>query len=432
MTPTTECTCEEKQAALKRALESRTFARSGQLKAFLRFVCEAEMKGTSADLTEYVIGVEVLGKAEGYSPAEDSSVRTRAYELRQKLNKLYTMELAGEPVQIAIVKGSYAPHFERLAVPTEEERAALAAPLPEPQPAPARRRSPAAALLLTLVLGAGVGASLRSLPALRPSEKSEIDPLVAEAWRPMVRSGANVALSVAAPLHMILGPSGRTNHGLPAYPAPPETYPLYRQHRPLAPNAQLDMTFTDNALGFGTMNAVVTTVNTLRALGATYQVLPDRAVPLSAVRERNAVLFGGPLDSETINRTVETVPLYVDFERAEKSFVIRDRTSGKLMVPRHDGNDGFSDVYGLATVLNTRDSSHGRLGMVIFSGTNSAGTDGAAQFMSSPQSLRRLREIFGREGVTGFPAAYQVVVRCTFGDLVMISYEYAAHRILQR
>ena len=111
MTEITECTQEDKRLALEHALHSRTFARSEQLRAFLRFVCEAEMRGTGGDLTEYVIGVEVLGRPEGYSPAEDSSVRTRAYELRQKLEKLYSNELQGEAIRIVVPKGAYAPHY---------------------------------------------------------------------------------------------------------------------------------------------------------------------------------------------------------------------------------------------------------------------------------------------------------------------------------
>ena len=69
------------------------------------------MRGAGADLTEYVIGVEVLGRPEGYSPAEDSSVRTRAYELRQKLEKLYSTELQAEAIQIVVPKGAYTPHY---------------------------------------------------------------------------------------------------------------------------------------------------------------------------------------------------------------------------------------------------------------------------------------------------------------------------------
>ena len=36
---------EEKRSALTRVLESRTFGRSDQLRAFLRYVCEAELEG---------------------------------------------------------------------------------------------------------------------------------------------------------------------------------------------------------------------------------------------------------------------------------------------------------------------------------------------------------------------------------------------------
>ena len=35
---------EEKRLALTRVLESRTFGRSDQLRAFLRYVCEAELE----------------------------------------------------------------------------------------------------------------------------------------------------------------------------------------------------------------------------------------------------------------------------------------------------------------------------------------------------------------------------------------------------
>lgn len=436
MTGTSCCTSEEKHAALERALGSRTFARAEQLRAFLRFVCEAEIEGRGGDLREYAIGVEVLGRPKGYSPAEDSSVRTRAYELRQKLEKLYCTELTDEPVRVVITKGGYHPQFVGPPVQPEEPPVTII-PQPEPQKiggsgAPGNDGKRVALFAAAALLAAGAGAVITYLALRQAPDKSNVDPVVAEAWRPMAKQDANVMLSIAAPLHLILGPKGRTTHGLPDYPAPQETYALYRQHRPLPPGALLDMTFTDNALGFGTMSAIVTTVNTLKSLRSSYQILPDRAVPISAVRERNVVFFGSPLDSVTIGRTVENTPLFVDFEPSVKSFVIRDRSSGRVIVPKPDGKGGFSDVYGLVTVLNTRDSDHGRLGMVIFSGTNSAGTDGAARFFSSPRSLGNLRSVFAREGLGGFPSAYQVVVRCTFGDLLMISYEYTSHKILQK
>src|SRR6266496_475495 len=106
---------EEKGVALTRVLESRTFGRSDQLRAFLRYVCEAELEGRAQQLNEYALGVSVLGRPEGYSPAEDSSVRSRAYELRNKLKSYYQTEAPDDPIRIEIEKGAYVPRFQRRA-----------------------------------------------------------------------------------------------------------------------------------------------------------------------------------------------------------------------------------------------------------------------------------------------------------------------------
>jgi hypothetical protein len=79
---------EEKREALNLVCQSQTFARSDRLKDLLRFVCEAEIEGHQENLKEYVIGIEALGRPQGYSPSEDSSVRSRAYELRRKTGEV--------------------------------------------------------------------------------------------------------------------------------------------------------------------------------------------------------------------------------------------------------------------------------------------------------------------------------------------------------
>jgi len=71
-----------KREALDLALKSATFSRSDQLKRFLRYVCEKEIAGKSDEINEYLVGIEALGKPSGYSPGNDSSVRTRAHALR--------------------------------------------------------------------------------------------------------------------------------------------------------------------------------------------------------------------------------------------------------------------------------------------------------------------------------------------------------------
>jgi len=283
-----------------------------------------------------------------------------------------------------------------------------------------------------LVLGLILGVVLTLAVVKLRAPQTALDPAIAEAWHLLSRPDANVLLVTATPLHLVVGPGSHGAYGSPTYPAPPEAYPLFRQHRPLPALAPLGMIFTDNVLGVGTMNAVVAAVNTLRSFNGSYQLLPERAATLASLRGRNVMLFGAPVDSEAISKTLQETPLTVDYEASVKEFVIRDRTAGRIIVPEKDANGDFADVYGLLTVDNTRDSERGKLATVVFSGITSAGTHGAAEYFTSPRSMERLRSIFAKEGINGFPAAYQVVVRCKFSNMLLLSYEYHSHRVVHK
>lgn len=422
---------EEKRQALDMVLASRTFARAEQLRAMLQYLCRMEAQGRQYELSEYLIGREVLRRPEDYSPLEDSSVRTRAYELRHKLEKFYQFEAPHAPIRIVLPKGTYVPQYERNVA--EDPKAS--APTGEPErheetvaTASYAQRKPWASMAI-----AGATVILLGVLAVRLMRPTGlVDPIIREAWGPVAQPDANVLLCVATPLHLTVGPDTHEAFGSPIYPAPKEAYSIWRQHRPLAPDAKLGLVFTDNVIGFGTMNAVLAAANTLRTLGTSYQIFPERVAPVSTFRNRNVMLFGAPVDSEAVTRCHENTPLIVDYEPSVREFVIRDRQNGRVIIPQKDRQGEFLAVYGLITVLNTRESERGRLGMVMFSGITSAGTHGAAEFFCSPRSLEQLRARFQKEGVRGFPQAYQVVVRCTFSNMLLLSYECIEHRILQK
>jgi hypothetical protein len=96
----------DKQRALELVLQSRTFVRSEQLRAFLRYVCSMEIEGRGEQITEYRIAVDALGRSQDYTTTEDSAVRNRAHAMRIKLEELYAKELPDAPVRIDFVKGS--------------------------------------------------------------------------------------------------------------------------------------------------------------------------------------------------------------------------------------------------------------------------------------------------------------------------------------
>jgi hypothetical protein len=111
----------DKRAALDQVLRSATFFRASQVRNFLRYICEMEFAGRGNALHEYLIGVEALGRPTAYSTDDDSSVRRRAYALRQKLDEVYAKELVDAPVRIEVPKGGYVPRFTPVFDPRHEE-----------------------------------------------------------------------------------------------------------------------------------------------------------------------------------------------------------------------------------------------------------------------------------------------------------------------
>jgi hypothetical protein len=121
MSPIRQIHDADKRAALDQVLRSATFLRASQVRNFLRYICEMEFAGRASTLHEYLIGVEALGRPTAYSTDDDSSVRRRAYALRQKLDEVYAKELVDAPIRIDVPKGSYVPRFTVVFASREQE-----------------------------------------------------------------------------------------------------------------------------------------------------------------------------------------------------------------------------------------------------------------------------------------------------------------------
>ena len=433
-TVSTALESDDRWSLVLRVATSRPFTRAVQLHDILIYIGRRALTDPGASIREYDIGCNALGRKPGFNPNEDNIVRVQIGHLRKKLDEYFATDGRDEPIHITVPKGTYVPRFEPKAplasIPD-------AAGFLSPQQAerldirvhPGRARLWRAIGLVLLALA--IVATTAMLARVPGGGNATIDPILQEAWSSFARHDANVLLSTATPLNLVMVPDGHEAYGSPTYSAPPEAYSWFRQHRPLAPDAKLSMTLTDNMVGVGTMNAAVAVALTLKSLGTGYQILPERVATLAALRGRNSILFGLPADSDAINRTMEKTPLIVDYEPTVKEFVVRDRISGRILVPERNPGGDFTAVYGLITVLHPRDSDRGGMGMLIFSGITSGGTQGAAEFFTSARSLRKLRGMFAHEGVNGFPAAYQVVVRCAFDNLLLLNVEYYSHRIFQ-
>jgi hypothetical protein len=417
---------QEKREALEAALSSDTFSRCAQLRAFLRYVCEREMEGRSAELTEYHIAVDVLGRRKDVSLSDDSSVRNRAYELRQRLEKFYSAEDPGSGVRIVIPRGGYVPQYTRQVI----AQAFTAAPVPMAPPPPANRPSwlRTAAVAAALAVGAGACYSAGAYFG-RPLPPA----VVRSAWGPLAETGDDLLISIATNMHMLVRP-----HIAPygqRLPAPESIYPLYGNNRPLEPGSLLYMQPAQLSVPIGELAAAVTLSNTRATFGGAAQILPESEAPVTALRGRNAALIGSGTNSQAATLLLRNLPFTINYTPDDRFAVLDQRKpagQNAVFVSQPTGDPGQSISYGLLSVITTAGSSGKPKRTLVISGATSAGVQAAVEFFSSASHLQQLKKRFAAAGLNGFPAVYQVIVRCRTLDVRLISYEYAGHEIVQR
>jgi hypothetical protein len=413
----------DKREALELALASQSLARSEQLKHFLRFICEMETSGRGSELSEYLIGVEVLGRREGYSASEDPSVRRRAYELRHRLERFYLTERPDLQVRIEIPKGSYVPHFVRSSPSTGP--LALKGVLPA---GGGWAWLAGAVVVFALGLAAGL-VSTSSRSGTSPGSSPQIDPILGEAWGPMASPGASVVICVATNLHLIVRPNAQ---GLPEqrWDAFPELYGIFRKHRPLPEGLPLHMLVADSSVTFGEVWAAAIASSTLKSFGASYQMLPESVAPLITLQNRNAVVIGVPGNSLVVSSLLSRTPYTLAHDASTGYSVIIKRRSGAGADDKVKFSTGPGFAYGLLTVLPSEGSADGGPRTVIFSGLGSVGAHAAADFFSSPALMRGFKARLEKTGISRFPKAYQIVVKANYSQGLLISAEYAGHAVI--
>ncbi|HWQ31405.1 MAG TPA: hypothetical protein VNQ79_00870 [Blastocatellia bacterium] len=407
-------------------------------------MCEMEMAGRGNELTEYLIGVEALGRPGSYSPGDDSTVRNRAFALRKKLHDFYAQEKPEAAIRIELPKGSYCPHFvqiepgEKLSV---ESVVSLTPPLPaRVSEMPAPERSYVRQSLLSGFLGGVVITALcASLVWLltrsgQPTagKPDATPPIVAEALGPLLTPGSDVLICVANPPSFSAHSSGPSLfYSDPGgQPAPRELYAWYREKYPLPASNSLYLTITTNATYWGDSIGAMTMLRTLASAGVSAQILPEKVITVPTLRRRNVVLLGAPEYSPAAAHFLEKCPLTINYIN---SILVRE--PGKAPTPlyalKRDGKNRIIEVYGLITVLPSEDASNHQQRTIIFSGVNSAGAQAAAEFFSSAEKLLELQSHLKKEGYNHFPSAWQVVVRAETDDNILLSFRYATHRVIR-
>ncbi len=433
--PAPDVSPDEKRRVLERVLHSRTFSRSDQLKRFLRYVCEKDIEGKSEEINEYSVAVEALGRSPDYSSADDSSVRTRAHALRQKLQEYYETEDPEADLRIDIAKGGYNPQFLiRAPVAAPHSEAPLTAIIERPGPVRRNGLKP----FLTGVLTASL-ILISILIFTRAFDNApRMDPILREAWRQMLIPGEAVEVYIATPPAMLL--HSYRDDRIPAFPAPllpapPDVSSWYTALQMKDGGGKLYMHTTQDVFLFGDSLAGTSAVQLLSQAGALPKIVPEVNLRAFVLRDRNVVLIGSPNYSPLAARFLINAPFSVRYDPVRRQEVVSDdppdHVAKRVFRPSSDEFGMLTRAYGLITVLPSE--AHGDSGAqtIIFSGITSAGPQGALEFFRSPENLRVLKAKFRQEGYATFPRAYQVVVRCGLDHNLALTWEYAAHEVIK-
>ena len=97
--------------AFSRISVSKSFRNAPALQRLLQYVTLKTIEGAGDQLKEYTIGVEILGREEGYDPKVQTIVRVEMHRLREQLKEYYASEGSWEEIGIEIPKGQYKPTF---------------------------------------------------------------------------------------------------------------------------------------------------------------------------------------------------------------------------------------------------------------------------------------------------------------------------------
>jgi hypothetical protein len=100
-----------KRAELAAILASDTFKRSPKLSRLLLYLCEKSLQGLAGQITEYGIGIDVLGRDPDFDPQQDALVRVDTHHLRKRLKEYYANTGSEHEIHIILRNGSYAPEF---------------------------------------------------------------------------------------------------------------------------------------------------------------------------------------------------------------------------------------------------------------------------------------------------------------------------------
>jgi len=420
---------DDKLRVLEEVLNSETFARSERLKSLLRFLCEAEMEGRDADLTEYTIGTAALGRSADFSPLEDSTVRSRIHELRQRLEKYYAHETPASPIHIELRKGSYVPRFCQTHTLVEIRPAPAPGPPPQlidvsppPEPRPGRKRTAiafiaGAAAMLALVVAWSAVTSARLAP-------SPWTPELEAFWQPFIGQRTPVLIAFETRFFVDVGPLVVRDTHVNSLGAVESSEPLMRVQRLFGLHQLYE---TGNYTDVGAPTALFYLTRLLSSRVESMAVKSSTEMTASDVRDSNLILIGKPSQNPQVERVLNTSDLVDAHGRIRNLHPAPGEPAEYVDINNRTDPDGWTEKYSVITMM-PNPAGAGRILALTASGSEHPGALG--YYVSNPETAKILFQKM-HSGSGKAPEFFQILVRAQFKGKALVKIEYVTHRPLK-
>jgi hypothetical protein len=444
---------DEKRRALNELLQSVTLRRAEQVRQFLQYVVEEEIAGRGSQIREWDIAVRALNRPTGYMPETDSTVRTRAFALRQRLVEYYKVEAPHSEVRIELPKGGYTPRFVRASdivppgEPAVDEPEFIPPPRTEafdehPSVAPrTQSRWPwvvtgfIAGVLLTIL----VGIILHSRGVLTRSAADNVSPELEEAWGPILTSTSPVKIIMSSPYQLWVRDYGDNPTPLvdpvdsPPMPDDPRLIRGYAQQMPLHADSKLYLHGNSAGALWGDAAGVQVGTRFLTENNVRTELVPEKSLKSGYVLRNDSFLaFGRSEYSPLMAGKIPADGFDVQYMPGIRRHGIALRTNPEagLKFLATAGTPAIN--YGLITIIrDTADDGHPCQAM-FFSGVISNGAQAAIEFMTTPRHVKNLLMKLKADGISKWPKVLQVVVRSETTEFYPIRTEYETHFVLQK
>jgi hypothetical protein len=414
---------DERWLLVERIISSAAFRKAGRLRELIRHLAELSIQGQVSDLTEQRIGEAVFGKAAGYSPVEDSSVRVHMRQLRLKLHEYFDSEGRDEPLVVEIPKGSYGLSFH---------------PVPMPAAAPA---PPEAA-----TIAKGTGKLTMRLPWVAVVALTGLSMLLWMRVRTPVHAPAPWPLSAVFNGRRTQIVLSDATYGirrlLSGKPVSLEEY-IKRDFQRAPDDLPGHANDTDDYLERYSADALLTSYANVAVATNFLRLLPDRLDQVAVrsardlrmrdLEDGNYVFLGSPASNPWVllfeNRLNFQEVRSDEIRGAVKFFSNKNPQAGELATYQGLPRTGMRGVDFASIALLPTDSTRGNV--LIIQGLQQEGTEAAGLFLCDEAGRQKLKKALGIDRDPGAPVYFEVLLRVEAVGGSPTSSKIVASRILK-